>query len=59
MAYTIQINEEQRLALQTVLENAFPGTCDSDAPLAYWIDMLKSLPNDEAETPGILHGFCL
>ena len=59
VSYEICINEPQRAALLTVLENAFPGTCDEDGPLAYWIDMLKSLPADEEANPGITHGFCL
>jgi hypothetical protein len=58
MAYTIQISEEQRVALLQVLEEGHP-LCAVDAPLDFWPDMLRKLPEAEAESPGCFHGFCL
>lgn len=59
-SYTIQISESQRAALETLLNTreglAMQGVGN---PLEYWSEMVRALPNDEAESPGILHGFCL
>lgn len=59
-AYTLRISEEQRAALLALLNQHGAGTSESDAdPLCYWQSMLRQLPKDEAEQPGIMHGFCL
>ena len=66
MAYLININESQRLELLKLVktintnepgENIDPIT--GEHPLNYWEGMLTHLPKDEAEQPGIIHGFCL
>jgi hypothetical protein len=59
MAYLIQINEEQRIALLELVTNAPVSVNGNDAPLAFWVDMLKALPTDEAAQPGAINGFCL
>lgn len=60
-AYTLMINEEQRVALLAVLKTCDAGVSDNevDEPLAYWQDMLTNLPAEEASAPGVTHGFCL
>lgn len=57
-AYEIMINEDQRVALLELVQNALHLT-GRDQPLEYWADMLKGLPADEIESPGVTHGFCL
>lgn len=57
MAYTIQINDEQRTALRDLI--AASDADRSDAPLEFWVAMLDDLPKVESENPGTLHGFCL
>jgi hypothetical protein len=57
MAFSILISDEQRLALIDVLA-AVPSE-GPGAPLEYWTSMLRDLPKVEAESPGVLHGFCL
>lgn len=69
--YTIQINEGQRLLLlkafaqeaRTDVLSRTPGTgCGAyDTELEEFLclkEMFVALPNDEAEMPGVLHGFC-
>jgi hypothetical protein len=58
MSYTIIISEQQRAALETIV-NQHPEMTGPDKPLEYWPGMLKQLPKDEDETPGCQHGFCL
>lgn len=55
VSYEICIDEAQRAALAIVL-GAFGSLPDA---LEYWPEMLADLPREEAETPGLLHGFCL
>lgn len=67
-SYNLQISEEQREALLRVLDNA-PENFDAplndptkgpfEHPLMYWREMLRELPEVEAQSPGITHGFCL
>ncbi len=60
VTYTLEINEEQRLALLDVLRSLPSGFAAGDGqPLEYWDAMLDGLPAIEAEHPGIVHGFCL
>lgn len=60
MPYTIQIDEEQRLALLEVLRAApLSLTGVAGAPLEFWVEMLDGLPTAEAADPGLTHGFCL
>lgn len=59
VTYDINISEPHRLALLELIRNAPATVNGSDAPLAYWIEMLTSLPEDESNTPGCTHGFCL
>ena len=60
MIYTLIISEEQRLALLALLKGAeVGGNGDDEAPLVYWQGMLEELPEMEAATPGVHHGFCL
>lgn len=54
MAYTIMINEDQRIDLLEMIKK----NGETEA-LEYWEGMLSDLPKEEAESPGILHGFCL
>lgn len=72
MAYTIQINEAQRVILHALLEaatqgqDAFPADAEINEP-ALLRDMFGNLPAQELEmqtvhgqAPGeSLHGFCL
>lgn len=67
-AYSIQINETQRLALlelitsehgRATLRASVHRDENEEAALMYWDDMLANLPEIEAETPRCLHGFCL
>lgn len=57
VSYTISINEAQRKALLEVIHAMDADR--ADAPLEYWVNMLSELPRNEAEHPGITHGFCL
>lgn len=57
-AYKVQINEEQRQALLALL-TANPELVVPTGPLAYWVSMLTRLRDQERESPGCLHGFCL
>jgi hypothetical protein len=51
--YTIIIDEDQRLLLIAAL-HALKTDDATD-----FIDMLTTLPKDESDSPGVLHGFCL
>jgi hypothetical protein len=60
MSYIINISESQRQALLHLIKTStdrldFIG---EDKPLEYWEDMLSDLPKQEAEHPGVIHGFC-
>lgn len=65
--YHLIINEHQRIALFEILSkidfdtNVEERHVDNSGEhcLSYWASMLASLPLDEAECPGVLHGFCL
>jgi len=57
-SFTIAISPEQASALESVLRPLEEAGSLPEA-LEYWPSMLANLPKDEAETPGILHGFCL
>ena len=57
--YHIVINEQQRLALMAVLDEAPNPRTDNDEPLEYWEAMLEKLPLEELTNPRCLHGFCL
>lgn len=64
MAYTISINEVQRAILEEALEayNARPQASrptPADEEAVILQQMFQSLPSDEAECPGALHGFCV
>lgn len=60
MKYLLMINEEQRKALLEVLTGAEPEEhSGKDQPLEYWVAMLEGLPKQEAESPSVIHGFCL
>lgn len=59
MAYRIMINEQQRLALLELVKTIDQSTLTDEDPLKYWVEMLEQLPQDEAEQPRCLHGFCL
>lgn len=67
-AYTIQINETQRKALfelisseagRAILKASEHRDDHETQALDYWESMLTRLPQDEAEYPRCLHGFCL
>jgi hypothetical protein len=55
--YLINIDERQRLALIDTLSEADPVT--GEHPLAYWVAMLRGMPEVEKDSPGVTHGFCL
>jgi hypothetical protein len=57
-SYHLIIDEDQRLALMTLLRNN-PHSARDGGPLEAWIDMLGGLPKDELDAPGCHHGFCL
>lgn len=66
MAYTIMINETQRLALLEVIKAApkeilekYEDLITNGPALEYWEEMLSTLPEDEAAHPGVVHGFCI
>lgn len=54
------LTEENRIRLAADL--AFKGLGgdegEFDTPMLYWVSMLEGLPAEEAENPGISHGFC-
>ncbi len=54
MAYTIRINEAQRIGLLELME-----AHGEPRELEYWYNMLKELPKEERESPDCIHGFCL
>lgn len=56
--YTLRIDEEQRKALLEAVKLRERVDIGED-PLMYWEDMLEELPEAEASSPGIIHGFCL
>lgn len=59
-SFTIMIDETQRVALLDLLvATNLGGNSNSDHALAYWQSMLIELPENEAETPNAIHGFCL
>lgn len=57
-SYTIAFDEAQRVALKKLLSYA-SAFDEIMGPLEHWEGMLEDLPQDELESPGILHGFCL
>ena len=65
-SYLIAISEDQRVALlELIAKHGQPWTEETpansgepDGPLVYWEGMLEGLPNDEAMSPGVIHGFC-
>jgi hypothetical protein len=64
MAYTIMVNEEQRLIIERALtEAALDGVEKRDPEeqeeLELLVGMFTDLPAQEQENPGTLHGFCL
>lgn len=72
MSYLLMVSEAQRVALLDLIVasgvdsvDASPGDAGSpaevaeDAPLRYWVSMLEELPDAEADSPGVVHGFCL
>lgn len=75
MAYTIMINEYQRELIQEAIaayiehndtflrERIFPelykGHTNAASELELLHSMFNDLPEQEAECPGVLHGFCL
>lgn len=64
VSYDISINEEQRRILYAALRNVpslalLARSSNSNVEeITLLRDMLASLPQSEAETPGALHGFC-
>jgi len=60
ISYEIMINEEQRQALLILIKRECPDEVPDDGhPLAYWVDMLETLPAEEVANPKVTHGFCL
>ena len=59
VSYEIAIDEPQRLALLTVIQEYQASIHPMPEALEYWIDMLNGLPTEEDAHPGITHGFCL
>lgn len=60
--YTIQISETQRdMLTAALLAYAYPACFEADdrEELDLLALMFQKLPEDEAETPGVLHGFTL
>lgn len=65
MTYLIDINEEQRLALLTLVKRECP--VEGGHPLEYWVEMLDGIPQVEADNGSdvfgrkrpMIHGFCL
>jgi hypothetical protein len=60
--YTIIIDEDQRLLLVTALARLGRNLDQSDADEADrsdLLDMLRDLPEQESESPGVHHGLCL
>ena len=60
--YTISISEEQRAIIERALIN-LAGTklhkCEfGDDETVDLVHMFASLPDDESEGPGSIHGFC-
>lgn len=59
-SYLIAIDESQREALAFLLASpAGAALVALDGPLEYWPEMVRDLPKEEAESPGVIHGFCL
>lgn len=59
-AYTIRISEDQRAALLKLFDTGTGQELAGDGkPLECWPAMLEQLPQDEAEDPDCIHGFCL
>lgn len=56
--YNIAIDETQRLALLDALKKSSSHELWGDGELSEWVDMLTNLPKEEADNPGVLHGFC-
>lgn len=56
----IELSEENRVRLVADLTASGLGGDEGnfDTPMLYWISMLNDLPTEEAENPGIIHGFC-
>lgn len=61
MAYTIMINELQRLTIIKALEKlpALEFTDEVETTVAEFIDLFHNLPKEEAENPRVIHGLCL
>jgi hypothetical protein len=62
MAYQILINETQRLRLiaaLNLLEQTDPAKGYADPDIEYLAACLDSVPADELDSPGVLHGLCL
>lgn len=64
MAYTIQINDEQRAlilrAVRGLINSGDEIIIDSDRDeLELLRDVLHELPANEAADPGTIHGLCL
>lgn len=61
-SYTIQINEDQRAMLTAaLLEYAYPACFEAEdrEELDLLALMFQTLPEEEKNTPKVLHGFCL
>lgn len=60
VSYNVIIDEPQRAALlELLVANGLGGNGADGHALQYWQAMLMDLPAQEAETPGMGHGFCL
>jgi len=61
MAYKIHINEQQRHIIYQALTLAASTTNVGldRTEVTNLMDLFHTLPKDETETPGVLHGFCL
>ena len=56
--FLLAIDEAQRLALMSLINNHGAAFVQPDGPLEFWHDMLLDLPKNEMESPGIINGFC-
>lgn len=64
-SFIIQIDEAQRALIEKALSSFFADETEeiinSDPGNAHvpLLDLIRDLPNVEAESPGCVHGFCL
>ena len=56
--YLIEISEQQRTALLTLLRERAPDIEHEEHPLNLWIGMLEDMPTNQEADPDIVHSFC-